>query len=109
MLGPSFPDLILGSAMWGWTLDAPAAFTLLDQFYAAGFRKIDGATNYPLNGVPTDFRGSENILAEWIKAHGVQDLEIIMKVGSISNQYSPEQDRWHLGQYSHWEAGREGM
>lgn len=83
------PDPILGTAMWGWTTDRATAFGLLDEFYAAGFRQVDGATNYPINKVPADFRRAENILLEWIGAHQVTDLKVIMKVGSVDNLRSP--------------------
>lgn len=76
--------------MWGWTLHRNSCFALLDQFYAAGYRQVDAATNYPINKNPEDFRAAEKILLEWIRTHGVEDLEVIMKVGSINNLRSPE-------------------
>ncbi len=82
--------LTLGTAMWGWTVSEATAFALLDAFYAAGFRQVDTATNYPINKIPEDFRRAENMLQEWIKTHGVQDLEITAKIGSINNLRSPE-------------------
>lgn len=84
------PDLVLGTAMWGWTMDKPTCFKVLDYFYAKGYRKVDGATNYPINKIPADFRLSERILEEWIQANQVNDLEITMKIGSINNMRSPE-------------------
>jgi aryl-alcohol dehydrogenase-like predicted oxidoreductase len=84
------PSLALGTAMWGWTVAPEAAFALLDAFYAAGGREVDGATNYPINKIPEDFRRAERILAEWAGAHGVTDLKVMMKVGSIDNLRSPE-------------------
>ncbi len=84
------PDLILGSAMWGWTVAESTCFRLLDDFYAAGFRGVDSATNYPINKIPSDFRRSERILQEWIRVHGVKDLRITMKVGSLDNLRSPD-------------------
>lgn len=84
------PELLLGTAMWGWTMPEQTCFSLLDAFYAAGFRGIDGATNYPINKVPGDFRKSERILLNWIHAHGIRDLRITMKVGSLDNLRSPE-------------------
>jgi len=76
--------------MWGWTIAEQDCFLLLDAFYAAGFRGVDGATNYPINKMPDDFRKSETILLQWIRAHGVKDLRITMKVGSLDNLRSPE-------------------
>ncbi|MCB9288373.1 MAG: aldo/keto reductase [Lewinellaceae bacterium] len=84
------PTLILGTAMWGWTTPRAACFELLDDFYRHGFREVDGATNYPINKRPEDFRKAENILLEWIKAHEIKDLKVMMKVGSINNMRTPE-------------------
>lgn len=82
--------LILGTARWGDKTDAPTAHQLLSAFYEAGGREVDTATNYPINKVPADFRKAEKILKEWITAHGVTDLKITAKVGSIGNMRSPE-------------------
>ncbi len=87
---PPAPTLLLGTAMWGWTVTPDMAFALLDQFYAAGFRWIDTATNYPINKRPEDFRRAENILLDWIKVREVSDLQIIVKIGSLNNLRSPE-------------------
>lgn len=87
---PNPPELLLGTAMWGWTVPEASCFQLLDAFYAAGLRGVDGATNYPINKVPEDFRKSEHILQKWIRANGVNDLRITMKVGSLNNLRSPE-------------------
>lgn len=78
-------DLFLGTAQWGWTTEKQVAFCLLDAFYQDGFRYVDCATNYPINGQPKDFRAAETILAEWLRAHGVADLRVMMKIGSLSN------------------------
>ncbi len=83
-------DLILGTAMWGWTTSKETAFGLLDEWYAKGFRQVDGATNYPINKQPEDFRKAENILLDWIKTHGIADLEVMMKIGSVNNLRTPE-------------------
>lgn len=84
------PSLILGTAMWGWTMPKEICFELLDHYYQHGFRHVDTATNYPINKQPEDFRKSEHILLEWIKAHKINDLQIIVKIGSINNLRSPE-------------------
>lgn len=83
-------DLYLGTAFWGWTLPKTTCFDLLDRFYAAGFRRVDTATNYPINKVPADFRKAESWLLEWIDSRAVQDLKICMKVGSINNAGTPD-------------------
>ncbi len=81
--------MLLGTALWGWTIPRETCFALLDAFYAEGFREIDAAVNYPINQNPTDFRASERILLEWITAHGVDDLKVTIKVGSIDNMRTP--------------------
>lgn len=80
---------ILGTSMWGWTISKTTAFQLLDFFYANGQRQVDTATNYPINKNSADWRKSENILAEWLNAHGIADMKIWSKVGSLDNQMSP--------------------
>ena len=84
-------EAILGSAMWGWTVDRPTVFALLDTFYAAGGRGVDVATNYPIDKNPSHWRRAETWLAEWIAAHGVSDLRVMVKVGSVNNLMTPEQ------------------
>lgn len=108
-------QLLLGTALWGWTVSRPTCFELLDTFYAAGLRQIDAAVNYPINKNPADFRAAEHILLEWINSHGVRDLKITMKLGSLNNLRSPEHNlsksflllnlddyRYRLG--SHWDT-----
>lgn len=82
--------LILGTAQWGWTVSKNEAFHLLDAWLNAGFRHIDGATNYPINRNPNDFRAAEHILQEYIQAHGLHDLKITHKIGSLDNMRSPD-------------------
>lgn len=83
-------NLLLGTAMWGWTLSAKQCYSLLDQFYELGGRTVDCATNYPINKKGADFRAAEKILANWIKANAISDLEIMMKIGSVNNLFTPE-------------------
>lgn len=86
----SAKKLLLGTAQWGWTVPATDAFRMLDAWIAAGHRAIDAATNYPINKNPADFRAAENILREYVQAHGLRDLEITMKIGSMDNMRSPD-------------------
>lgn len=81
--------LLLGTSMWGWNISKTTAYKLLDTFYKAGQRQVDTATNYPINKNAADWRKAESILAEWIKAHGINDLGIWVKVGSLDNLMSP--------------------
>jgi aryl-alcohol dehydrogenase-like predicted oxidoreductase len=85
-------NLLLGTAMWGWTIPARQCHVLLDQFYSLGGRVVDCATNYPINKRGEDFRAAEKILAEWVRINEVNDLEIMMKIGSVNNLFTPEQN-----------------
>lgn len=76
--------------MWGWTTPKDVCHQILDFFYESGYRKVDAATNYPINKMANDFRKGEQILQEWILAHQIKDLEVCMKVGSLNNMKSPE-------------------
>ena len=87
---PMLPSLVLGTAQWGWNVSRHEAFQLLDHWLKAGYRRIDAATNYPINKNPEDFRAAEKILHEYVHAHGLQDLHITMKVGSLDNMRTPD-------------------
>jgi aryl-alcohol dehydrogenase-like predicted oxidoreductase len=84
------PTLLLGSAMWGWTTPKTTAFALLDEWYGQGFREVDAAANYPIDKDPAHFRLSENMLLEWLKTHEINDLRVVMKIGSVNNLRTPE-------------------
>lgn len=86
----TLPTLVLGTAQWGWKVSRDEAFRLLDAWLRAGHRDIDTATNYPINRQPEDFRAAEKILEAYVRAHGLHDLRITMKVGSLDNMRSPE-------------------
>lgn len=81
---------MLGSAQWGWNTTRDEAFRLLDAWLETGRRDIDCATNYPINRIPADFQAAQNILAEYIRAHGLHDLRITMKIGSLDNMRTPD-------------------
>lgn len=85
-------ELILGTAMWGWTIKEEQCYAILDEFYQLGGRRIDSATNYPINKNASDFRRAEQILAKWCAQNKVDDLEVIMKVGSLNNLMTPDQN-----------------
>jgi aryl-alcohol dehydrogenase-like predicted oxidoreductase len=83
-------QLLLGTAQWGWSVSSATAFQLLDEWLRQGYTAIDGATNYPINRQAADFRAAEKILREYVRAHGLHNLDITMKVGSLDNMRSPE-------------------
>ena len=84
------PTLLLGTAQFGWTTERKTAFELLDAFYKSGFRQVDSATNYPINKNAKDFRAAELLLQEWLRAHGVSDMRVMMKIGSLNNLRTPD-------------------
>jgi aryl-alcohol dehydrogenase-like predicted oxidoreductase len=80
--GLEISPLIFGGNVFGWTVDEPTSFKLLDAFMAAGFNSIDTADAYS-KWVPGHSGGeSETILGKWIKRSGNREKVIIAtKVG----------------------------
>jgi aryl-alcohol dehydrogenase-like predicted oxidoreductase len=75
-----FP-LCLGGNVFGWTLDEPASFEVLDAYRAAGGDFIDTADIYGRRG-EEGVGSSERIIGRWIAARGNRDeLVIATKVG----------------------------
>ena len=74
--------LAFGGNVFGWTVDEPTAFSLLDQFVAAGFNLIDTADVYS-RWVPGNSGGeSETIIGRWLKRSGKRgQLVLASKVG----------------------------
>ena len=83
-IGLEIAPLVFGGNVFGWTIDQPTSFALLDRFVDAGFNAIDTADVYS-----TWVRGnkggeSETILGNWFKASSVrrEKTVIITKVGA---------------------------
>ena len=74
--------LAFGGNVFGWTVDEPRAFELLDHFVASGFNLIDTADVYS-RWAPSNSGGeSETIIGNWMKARGNRDQVIVAtKVG----------------------------
>ena len=65
--------LCLGGNVFGWTIDEPTSFRLLDAFVAAGVNFIDTADVYSA-WVPGNRGGeSETIIGRWLAAGGRRD------------------------------------
>jgi aryl-alcohol dehydrogenase-like predicted oxidoreductase len=75
--------LALGGNVFGWTVDEPTAFKILDAFVAAGLNLLDTADTYS-RWVPGNKGGeSESIIGKWLKRSGNRKKVIIAtKVGS---------------------------
>jgi aryl-alcohol dehydrogenase-like predicted oxidoreductase len=75
--GLEISPLVFGGNVFGWTLDEPSSFKLLDAFVAAGFNAIDTADVYS-KWVPGHTGGeSETILGKWLKRSGNRDKVIV--------------------------------
>jgi aryl-alcohol dehydrogenase-like predicted oxidoreductase len=83
-------QVMLGTAQWGWTTDSKTAYEILDCWLDSGNTHIDTATNYPINKNPADFRAAEKILSAYIQSNGLKNLRITVKVGSVDNLRTPE-------------------
>jgi len=81
--GLEVAPLAFGGNVFGWTVDEPTAFRLLDGFVGAGFNLIDTADMYP-KWVPGNQGGeSETIIGHWLKRSGKRKKVLIAtKVGS---------------------------
>ncbi len=75
--------LVFGGNVFGWTIDEPTSFSLLDAFVAAGFNCIDTADVYA-NFVPGNKGGeSETVIGHWLRARGKrEDVVLATKVGN---------------------------
>lgn len=89
---PNHKILVLGTALWGWGIDRPTAYQMLDRFLELGGRIVDTAANYPINKRPEDFGLASTWLTDWIKSNGTKELSVIVKVGATNNMGSPSAD-----------------
>lgn len=64
-----------GANVFGWTVDRPTAFRLLDAFLDRGFNFIDTADVYP-PGRPTG--ESETIIGEWLAQGGGRRQKVVI-------------------------------
>jgi len=80
--GLEVAPLALGGNVFGWTVDEPKGFKLLDAFIAAGFNLVDTADIYP-RWVPGNQGGeSETIIGNWLKQSGKRhEVIVATKVG----------------------------
>ena len=81
--GLNIPPLVFGANVFGWTVDQPTCFRLLDRFVDAGFTAVDTADVYS-RWVPGNKGGeSETMIGNWFKASGKRDrVVLITKVGA---------------------------
>lgn len=74
--------LALGGNVFGWTIDEPRSFEVLDAFVGAGFNLIDTADMYSTWVDGHTGGESERIIGAWLKRRGRRDdVVIATKVG----------------------------
>jgi aryl-alcohol dehydrogenase-like predicted oxidoreductase len=74
--------LILGGNVFGWTIDQPTAFAVLDAYVAAGGNCLDTADGYSIWVAGNQGGESETIIGAWMKSRGNRDRIIVAtKVG----------------------------
>lgn len=74
--------LMFGGNVFGWTVDEPASFKLLDAFVDAGLDAIDTAEGYSQWHPGNKGGESEEIIGKWLKQRGLRDRVVIAtKVG----------------------------
>jgi len=75
--GLEVAPLAFGGNVFGWTVDEPTSFKLLDAFVAAGFNLVDTADMYS-RWVPGNRGGeSETIIGKWFQQTGKRDKVIL--------------------------------
>ncbi|WP_180984220.1 aldo/keto reductase [Castellaniella caeni] len=82
----------MGTALWGWGVERAQAFALMDRFASLGGRIVDTASNYPINKCPQDYGRALAWIAEWQAANADAGLSVLVKVGGVRNDGSPETD-----------------
>src|SRR5687767_1431616 len=81
--GLRIAPLVFGANVFGWTVDQPTAFRLLDRFIDDGFNAVDTADVYS-RWVPGNKGGeSETMIGHWLKASPARRAKIVLitKVG----------------------------
>ncbi len=83
--GLSIAPLVLGGNVFGWTVDEPTSFAVLDAFVAGGGTMIDTADAYS-QWIPGNKGGeSETVIGNWLKRRGRRDdVQIATKVGLMA-------------------------
>jgi len=80
--GLEVSTLCFGCNVFGWTVDEPAAFTLLDALVSSGLNFIDTADAYSRWAPGNSGGESETVIGNWLKRSGAREKVIIAtKVG----------------------------
>jgi len=82
--GLRIAPLVFGANVFGWTVDEPTCFRLLDRFVDSGLNAVDTADVYS-RWVPGNKGGeSETMIGNWLKASPARRSQIVLitKVGA---------------------------
>ena len=80
--GLEVAPLAFGANVFGWTVDEPTAFLLLDAFVDHGFNLVDTADVYSKWAPGNSGGESETVIGRWIERSGKRDRVVIAtKVG----------------------------
>lgn len=80
--GLTIAPLMLGGNVFGWTIDEPTSFRILDEFIDAGFNAIDTADVYSNWKEGNSGGESETILGRWFAQGGRREkVMLATKVG----------------------------
>jgi aryl-alcohol dehydrogenase-like predicted oxidoreductase len=80
--GLEVAPLALGGNVFGWTIDEPASFQVLDAFLAAGLNFVDTADMYSIWKPGNKGGESETIIGKWMKKNANrQKVLVATKVG----------------------------
>lgn len=86
--GLEVSPLCFGGNVFGWTVDQPNSFKILDAFVDAGFNFVDTADAYSA-WVPGNKGGeSETIIGNWFKQSGKRDK--IVLASKVGNPMGPD-------------------
>ena len=95
--GLEVEPLMLGGNVFGWTIDEPTSFRILDAFVDAGFNFIDTADVYSRWAPGNQGGESEAIIGRWLKQSQHRDKVIIAtKVGMDMGETGAGLGRAHI-------------
>ena len=84
--GLRIAPMVFGANVFGWTVDQPTAFRLLDRFVDAGLNAIDTADVYS-RWVPGNQGGeSETMIGSWLRANPSRREQVVLitKIGAAT-------------------------
>ena len=85
--GLAVSPLCFGGNVFGWTVDEPTSFVLLDAFVASGMNFVDTADVYSRWKPGNSGGESETIIGKWLKSRGGRDnIVVATKVGGDMGQ-----------------------